>query len=75
MGSVGDCYDNAVSDSFFATLKKDLIHRRSWSAKAELRGEIFSYIEEFYNRIRLHSRLGYLSPAAFEERAALELVA
>lgn len=71
MGSVGDCYDNAVAESLFATLKKDLINRRSWPTKAELRGEVFSYIEEFYNPIRLHSRLGYLSPARFEERAAL----
>jgi putative transposase len=69
MGSVGDCFDNAVSESFFATLKKDLINRRSWPNKAELRGEVFSYIEEFYNPTRLHSRLGYLSPAAFEQEA------
>lgn len=69
MGSVGDCFDNAVSESFFATLKKDLINRRSWPTKAELRGEVFSYIEEFYNPIRLHSRLGYLSPVVFEGRA------
>lgn len=71
MGSVGDCYDNAVSESLFATLKKDLINRRSWPTKAELRGEVFSYVEEFYNPIRLHSRLGYLSPASFEQRAAM----
>ena len=70
MGSVGDRYDNAVSESLFATLKKDLINRRSWPTRAELRGEVFSYIEEFYNPIRLHSRLGYLSPTAFEERAS-----
>lgn len=69
MGSVGDCYDNAVSESFFATLKKDLINRRSWPTKAELRGEVFSYVEEFYNPVRLHSRLGYLSPMVFEEQA------
>jgi putative transposase len=69
MGSVGDCYDNAVSESFFATLKKDLINRRSWPTKAELRGEVFSYVEEFYNPIRLHSRLDYLAPAVFEQRA------
>lgn len=75
MGSVGDCYDNAVSESFFATLKKDLIHRRSWPTKAELRGEVFSYVEEFYNPVRLHSRLGYLSPVVFEERMLTELAA
>jgi putative transposase len=73
MGSVGDCFDNAVSESFFATLKKDLVNRRSWPTKAELRGEVFSYVEEFYNPVRLHSRLGYLSPVSFEE-AALEPV-
>jgi putative transposase len=52
MGSRGDCYDNAVAESFFATLKKELIHRRSWPLKAELRTEVFDYIEVFYNRQR-----------------------
>ena len=75
MGSVGDCYDNAVAESFFATLKKDLIHRCSWPTKAQLRSEVFSYIEEFYNPVRLHSTLGNLSPAAFEERAGAGLTA
>jgi putative transposase len=50
MGSKGDCYDNAVAESFFATLKKELINRRSRPAKAELRTEVFDYIEVFYNR-------------------------
>ena len=66
MGSRGDCFDNAVAESFFATLKKELIHRRSWPTKAELRTEIFDYIEVFYNRRRRHSTLGMLSPADFE---------
>ena len=66
MGSRGDCYDNAVAESFFATLKKELIHGRSWPSKAELRTEIFEYIEVFYNRRRRHSTLGFLSPAQFE---------
>jgi putative transposase len=66
MGSRGDCYDNAVAESFFATLKKELIHRRSWPEKAELRSEVFEYIESFYNRRRRHRSLGYLSPAQFE---------
>jgi len=48
MGSKGDCYDNAVAESFFATLKKELINRRSWPSKAELRTEVFDYIEVFY---------------------------
>ena len=66
MGSRGDCYDNAVAESFFATLKKELVHGRSWPSKADLRSEVFEYIEVFYNRQRRHSTLGYLSPARFE---------
>jgi putative transposase len=61
MGSRGDCYDNAVAESFFAMLKKELIHRRSWPVKAELRTEVFDYIEVFYNRRRRHSALGMLT--------------
>jgi transposase InsO family protein len=56
MGSRGDCFDNAVAETFFATLKKELIHRRSWPDRAELRTEVFDYIEAFYNRRRRHSR-------------------
>jgi putative transposase len=66
MGSKGDCFDNAVAESFFATIKKKLIHRRSWPTKAELRTEIFDYIEVFYNRQHRHSRLGGLSPVRYE---------
>jgi putative transposase len=66
MGSRGDCYDNAVAESFFATLKKELVHGRSWPSKAELRNEVFDYVEVFYNRRRRHSTLGFLSPAQFE---------
>ena len=66
MGSRGDCYDNAVAESFFATLKKELVHGRSWPSKAELRTEVFEYIEVFYNRRRRHSTLGMLSPADYE---------
>jgi putative transposase len=67
MGSRGDCFDNAVAESFFATLKKELVNRRPWPQKAELRGEIFDYIEIFYNRQRRHGTLGMRSPADFEE--------
>ena len=58
MGSKRDCFDNAVAESFFATLKKELIHGRSWPTKAELRTEVFEYIEIFFNRRRrqLHGR-------------------
>jgi putative transposase len=69
MGHVGSAYDNAVSETFFATLKKELIHRRTWPTKAELRPEVFEFIEGFYNRKRRHSYLGWLSPAEFEDRA------
>ena len=67
MGSRGDAYDNAVAESFFATIKKELIRRRSWPTRRELIGEAFEYIEAFYNPVRRHSTLGYLSPAQFEQ--------
>jgi putative transposase len=67
MGSRGDCYDNAVAESFFATLKKELIHRRSWPDRDELRREVFDYVEIFYNATRRHSTLGMLSPVRYEE--------
>jgi transposase InsO family protein len=66
MGSRGDCYDNAVAESFLATLKKELVHRRSWPTRRELTSEVFEYVEAFYNTTRRHSTLGYLSPAQFE---------
>jgi putative transposase len=67
MGSKGDCYDNSVAESFFATIKKELVHRRTWPTRRELTSEVFEYIEAFYNPTRRHSTLGYLSPAQFEE--------
>jgi putative transposase len=67
MGSKGDAYDNAVAESFFATLKKELIHRRSWPTRRELSSAVFEYIEAFYNRDRRHSTLGMRSPSEFEE--------
>lgn len=57
---------NAVAESFFATLKKELVHRRSWPTRRELQSAVFDYIESFYNRERRHSTLGYLSPREFE---------
>jgi len=70
MGSVGDCFDNAMCESFFASLESELLDRKRFASPAEARAEVFSYIEGFYNTHRLHSSLGYLSPADFEERYA-----
>ena len=67
MGSVGDAYDNAMCESFFATLECELLDRRSFRTVAEARREVFSFIEGFYNTRRLHSALGYKSPAIFEK--------
>ena len=66
MGSKGDCFDNAVAESFFATLKKELVHRQAWPTRRELASEVFEYVEAFYNRQRRHSTLGYLSPLEYE---------
>jgi putative transposase len=66
MSRRGDCWDNAPVESFFATLKRELVYRSGWRTRAEARADIFDYIEAFYNRTRRHSALGYLSPAQFE---------
>ena len=66
MSGKGDCYDNAAMESFWATLKTELIHREHYATRDQARGSIFEYIEVFYNRVRLHSTLGYRSPEAFE---------
>lgn len=67
MGSKGDAYDNAVKESFFASLEKDLLRRRSFRTRRQARSEVFDYIEVFYNRERLHSTLGYRSPEEYEQ--------
>lgn len=66
MSRAGDCYDNAPAESFWATLKKELMSDRTFATRAEARAAIFEYIEVFYNRERIHSSLGYVSPEAFE---------
>jgi putative transposase len=68
MGSVGDCYDNAMAESFFATLECELLDRVQLSDPRTARREVFSYIEGWYNPHRLHSAIGYLSPAEYERR-------
>jgi putative transposase len=70
MGSVGDAYDNAMCESFFATLECELLDRRRFKDRAEARMAIFAYIEAFYNRRRRHSSIGYLSPVDYEQRLA-----
>jgi len=66
MGSVGDAYDNAMCESFFATLECELLERRRFASQAEARMACFSFIEGWYNPVRLHSALGYRSPMAYE---------
>jgi putative transposase len=68
MGSVGDAYDNAMAEAFFATLECELIDRHLWVSREEARRAVFDYIEGFYNPRRRHSALGYLSPAEYERR-------
>jgi len=72
MSRKGDCWDNAVMESFFGTLKKELIHNRRYRTRAEARQDIFEFIEVFYNRERLHSSLGYMSPADYEKQIAVK---
>jgi len=68
MSRRGDCWDNAVAESFFATLKVELVHDALWPTRAAARGAVFEYIEVFYNQQRRHSSLGFLSPLAFERQ-------
>ena len=70
MGSVGDAYDNAMAESFFASLECELIDRRSWQTKTEARLALFTWIEGWYNPRRRHSALNYLSPMNFELQQA-----
>ena len=68
MSRTGDCYDNAVVESFFATLECELLERADWHTREEAKAAIFEYIEVWYNRQRRHSTLGYLSPVDYEHR-------
>jgi putative transposase len=69
MGSVGDCFDNALCESFFATLECELLDRQRFKTQVEARLAVFEFIEGFYNASRRHSALGYLSPIQYERRA------
>jgi len=70
MSRKGNCWDNAPVESFFSTLKMELVHERRYRTREEARLEIFEFIEIWYNRERLHSSLGYLSPVAYEAQMA-----
>lgn len=70
MSRRGNCWDNAPVESFFATLKRERVHRQQYVSRSEARSDIFAYIETWYNRKRLHSSLGYLSPVDYERQAA-----
>lgn len=76
MSRKGDCWDNAVAESFFATLKRELVHRAEWKSCSEThedaRAALFEYIEVWYNRERRHSSIGYLSPADYETTMTLQ---
>jgi len=68
MSSAGSCYDNAVVERFFATLKRERTRRRQYRTRDDARADLFDYIERFYNRQRRHSYLGYLSPVEYEDK-------
>ena len=68
MGSVGDCYDNAVIESFWSRMQVELLDRRHWRTRVELANAIFEYLEIFHNRQRRHSALEMLTPIEFETR-------
>ena len=68
MGSVGDAYDNAMCESFFATLECELLAQHRFRTQAEARSAVFDFIEGFYNPRRRHSSIGYVSPMDFEQR-------
>lgn len=69
MSRCGDCWDNTPAESFFAPLKKELVHHEVYETRTEARASLFEYLEVFYNRERLHSSLGYVSPTDFEASA------
>jgi len=71
MSRKGECHDNAVAESFFSTLKTELVDDEDYRTRSEARQSIFEYIEVFYNRQRRHSYLGYISPVEYERANAL----
>ncbi len=72
MSGRGNCYDNAQAESFFSRFKTELVENGFFESIEEARSEVFSYIEGYYNRIRIHSSLGYLSPMEFEKQLKIK---
>ena len=70
MSRTACCYDNAPMESFFHTLKVELVHQRRWATRDEARRDLFAYIEGYYNRQRIHSALGYITPEQAEREAS-----
>jgi transposase InsO family protein len=70
MSCKADCYDNAPMESFFHTLKTELVHHRHYATREETKRDIFAYIEGYYSRTRRHSSIGYISPIKMELKAA-----
>jgi transposase InsO family protein len=70
MSRTGCCYDNAPMESFFHSLKVELVHQCRWATREEARRDLFGYIEGYYNRQRIHSALGYLTPVQAERKAS-----
>lgn len=70
MSGKGNCYDNSTVESFFKSLKAELVWRRAWKTRCEAESALFEYINGFYNPRRKHSALGWKSPLTFEQRAA-----
>ena len=74
MGRAGSALDNAISESFVATLKVELVHRRRFPTREAAKSAVFEYLEAFYNRRRLHSSLGYVSPESYEDLGMKEVM-
>ncbi len=70
MGSVGDAYDNALCESFFGTLKTELVHQCEYPDRHAARRDLFAYIEGYYNRRRIHSAIGYITPEQADRKSA-----
>lgn len=70
MSKKGCCYDNAPMESFFHTLKVELVHQRKWATREEAKRDLFAYLEGYYNRARLHSSIGYITPEQAERQAS-----